>query len=176
MIKKKYFLILIILILVFSSLFIITNVLTGYYSVTGYYPNVEKKTNVESTLNSLIKGKERILLEFKQDNTCYWIRSTRNKTNFLLEIIEYENTENIKGCLGLEKKTSYVVIDSPINLYGKDCICDNEEYLLELETKININHLKISKSPPQISTWQRVSIGVKEFFQNLVRIFTRRES
>ncbi len=87
------------------------------------------ETDVISALNKL-KDSNSILIEVTENETCYWIKPTRNKTHYLLEINKYKST--MGRCLGFLRGKSYVIVDKGINMIGgNSCICTDETYLLE---------------------------------------------
>jgi hypothetical protein len=104
-----------------------------------------QKTPTESDVfilfDRIIKGEDKLLLEIKRDDICYWIRPTNEGAEHLLEIKEYQNSGVIKGCIGIPKNTSYIILDHPINLRGIDCTCSGNIYQVERES----NGLKITR-------------------------------
>jgi hypothetical protein len=78
--------------------------------------------------------------------------------------------------VGLEKTRNYIVVDSPVNIHGNDCVCGNKKYALELKIEGNTKHLKISKSTAEMPTMRRISLGISDFIQNLLGIFTKNKS
>ena len=95
---------------------------------------------VLATQNSIMNN-EKILFDIVKSNTCYWIKSTSNKTHYILEINKYEYLQDMKGCLGSPEDTKSLTFDRPISLRGINCLCDGNTYIFEGEN----NGLKISK-------------------------------
>jgi len=138
--KKNFFLIVLILFLIFSLSLLFLNstpvkdVLLG---VTGFSP-IKKEKDVALAAKNLIVDKEKVLVDLEKENVCYWFRSTRNKTNYLLEINEYEHPSGMEGCFGHLKSTRHIILDKPINLKGVTCLCSNNNYQLEWEKGLKI--------------------------------------
>lgn len=95
------------------------------------FKSTETKTDLVFAIEKLIDGQDGILIEITDNNICYWIRPTMNETKYLLEINEYESTNDMRGCVGFLKSTKYIVLDHPVNLRGTDCVCGGMKYLLE---------------------------------------------
>jgi hypothetical protein len=140
MINKNYLIVLFIL-AVLIILFFNRGIQTGFF----YKSSLSEEKEVKTAFKNLVNEKKDRYLDFKNNNSCYWIRSTVNETNYLLEITEYETSANAKGCTGLPKETNYIVVDKPVNLNGEDCVCGNLKYLLKLTDLDKTNQLEISR-------------------------------
>lgn len=142
---RRYVIFLVILFsVIFSLSFLFTSLTPSkniLLALTKPIKTGQTETDVTLAIKRLIDGQDEIFVKTTDSNICYWIKPTMDETNYLLEISEYENTEDMKGCIGILKSTEYIVLDHPINLRGIDCICGGNRYLLELKA----NGLKITR-------------------------------
>jgi len=171
MIQKKYIILLVVLfVFAFSFYFLSKDLVSeldihlGMFSITG---NVERVTDINSAAKKSLVDNKLTLFDLKNKNTCYWFRSTRNQTHFILEINEYEYTPEMKGCFGNPKTVKYITFDKPINIRGINCLCDVDTYSFEWKD----SGLKISK---QVSIQRTLSLDITEWIQNLLKDFTKK--
>lgn len=139
---KRYLIFLVLLIMIISlslSLTELTSISDVLLDVTGISPIKKEKDTILAT-ESLITKKEKVQLNLEKENTCYWLKTVKNKTSYLLEISEYEYTSDMKGCFGYPKDVKYIILDKPLNLMGISCLCTGNDYDLEWK-----NGLKITK-------------------------------
>jgi len=146
MINKKILLFLAIIAIIFSLAYFLR-----------YYPSLEillkivplfrpkvkpaETRKLDIALTDLMKTKEKLIFDIKENNTCYWIRPGRDENGYYLEIKEYQNSGKIKGCFGPVKNTKYIPVDHPTNIHGIDCICDGKIHQFDWKS----DGLKISK-------------------------------
>jgi len=147
MISKKYLIILIILFgIVLSLSFLFTQetfIQIIKLGITGPSP-IKIETDVVTATESSVQDKEKVLFDLSKENTCYWLRSTKNATNYLLEINEYEYFPDMKGCFGVPKDVIYIVVDHPLNLKGISCLCNDNAYQFEWKNGLKIIKTKIT--------------------------------
>lgn len=139
------FLLSIIIILIFYVFLDSASVL----SLTGYFIPVKTEDTMSSTVNSLIVGENKLSFDVTEGNTCYWIKSTMKKGKHFLEINEYENSNETRGCSGILKNTELLQVDHPVNIQGMDCICGDDPYHFEW---VSERQLRITKLPSYVKT------------------------
>jgi len=166
---KKYIIFLIVLLCLILSISYLFNVISFDNIPLGMAVSTQIKNekDVVVAAKNTVMNKKQTLLDFSKNNTCYWIRTTRNRTHYILEINEYEYLSNMKGCFGTPKSVKYMAFDYPILLRGIDCVCDNNNYLFEWKD----DGLKISKP---IKTQLRIRLGLTEFLEGLSNIFIKK--
>ena len=167
MVSKKFVIISVVVIGIILSLSFIVTAFTGYFSQsTVDYSTLERRTDVKSTLNTLTEGKEKVLLEFKDNDACYWIRSRRDENGYLIEILEYG--KEFGECLGVPRDSSTIRIDQKVSMYSPGCVCGGN-YVLELKS----GGLGISEVSDEMLTQRSTRLGITEFIQNLLGIFKK---
>ena len=171
--SKKYAIFLIVLILFLSLLLTSTSIIQDVsFSISGRASAVREK-DVPTAVNRLIKEKK-VLVDLKNNNTCYWIQPSYDKTNSYLSITKYD--KKFGRCVGVVKDRINIPIEGDFKMFSSGCICDGEGYVLELKKVGNIEGLKISKTATRMSIQQRLSLDVSGLIQKLIGIFTKKGS
>ncbi len=96
-----------------------------------------------NTISQLINDKDRLTIVINEKGICYWIRSTLKQKN-LIEIKKYKSSA--EKCFGVFFDESYIPLEHGINILGDtDCLCEGQEYILEIVNQGERNDLKISR-------------------------------
>jgi hypothetical protein len=124
--------------LIFASLVLVLFIAISYYFfmipplIVGEFTK-----NMEIVTASF--GDYRIQTDLPEDR-CYWIRTTSDGTNYILEILEYESSDN--NCIGELINRTEIVTTQPVNILGSDCICGKSicDFKNELrENRVDLN-------------------------------------
>ena len=134
-------------------------------SLTGFVTSPQiKEEEVKFAVRDLIKGNDKVLVEIKDSNTCYWIIPGRDENGHFIEIREYG--KQYGPCLGIPRNTTYIRVDKKVNMLSQGCVC-NGTYVLEQSN----GGLKITK---QTSIQRSMPLGIIELIQNFLKVFTKK--
>jgi hypothetical protein len=106
--------------------------------LTSPFKSTETETDLVHAVEDLFKGNDKITLDIKKDDTCYWIVPGRDENGHFIEIREYG--KEFGECVGVPRNTNYIRLDQKVNMYSQGCVCKGS-YVLERVP----DGLKISK-------------------------------
>lgn len=151
---------------IFLALFLCLIIITILgVSLTGFVTSPQvKEVEVKSAVGDLVEGNGKVLLEVKDNSTCYWIIPGRDEAGNFIEIREYGREYG--ACIGVPRSSTYIRTEEKVFMSSQGCVCDGS-YILEESS----GGLKITKKIP---TQQTMSLGITEMMQNLLKVFKKK--